>query len=86
MSDERCMAVMGNVHTGALYCGNRAKGHDANGRPCCGIHLGKQHGIEWWGDRRAYPHGTAGRWQWNLLSLRKAAPAPPIQREPKEDR
>lgn len=58
----RCMAVVGSVHTGPLYCGHRAK-DEAYGRPVCGVHRAGQPGIEWFGDRGRYPHGTAGNWQ-----------------------
>lgn len=59
--DDRCLAVVGTVYVGNRFCGYRAKGRDANGRPCCGIHLGKQHGILWYGNRYWYPEGTASK-------------------------
>jgi hypothetical protein len=60
------MAPMGTVWTGPLYCGYKAKTTDANGRPVCGIHKNGTVGIEWFGDRRRYPYGTGGRWNWNF--------------------
>lgn len=61
---QRCMAVVGTVHNGPQYCGNRARaGTDLNGRPVCNIHRCNQLGIEWRGDRGSYPHGTGGSWR-----------------------
>lgn len=60
---ERCYGVTGTVWTGPRFCGYRAKAVDANGRPCCGHHLGKQEGIAWYGDRYRYPEGTGGSWR-----------------------
>lgn len=66
--DDRCLAVAGTVWAGPQFCGYKAKGRDANRRPCCGIHLGKQHGILWFGSRYRYPEGTddTGREQWKF--------------------
>lgn len=60
---ERCYAVCGSTATGPLYCGNRAKSVDANGRPVCGTHKKGQLGIAWYGDRYRYPEGTGGDWK-----------------------
>ena len=59
--DDRCMAVVGTVWSGDQFCGYKAKGRDLNGRPCCGHHMGKQHGILWYGDRYWYPEGTGSK-------------------------
>ena len=66
MTVERCHAVTGTVWRGPEYCGYKSKGTDRNGRPCCGIHLDKQLGIEWFGNRRNYPAGTADTDQWHF--------------------
>lgn len=62
-ADDRCFAVVGSANRGPLYCGNRSKGRDANGRPTCGVHASKQVGIEWLGSRGRYPHGLGGVWR-----------------------
>lgn len=64
-SARRCFAVVGTVWTGPLYCGNRAKSEDANGRPVCGIHRRGFPGISWFGERYRYPEGTGGDWQFD---------------------
>lgn len=60
----RCHAVTGTAWEGPQYCGHKAAGEDANGRPCCKRHMGRQLGIEWRGERGRYPYGTDGKWQW----------------------
>lgn len=65
--EVRCMAVQGTAMTGPAYCGYRTTDVDQNGRPCCKRHLDKQLGIEWFGDRRNYPHGTGQRPHWEFL-------------------
>lgn len=65
MSDQmRCMATQGTAFTGPLYCGNRAKTVDVNGRPVCGVHRKGQPRIPWFGDQGRYPEGTGGTWKW----------------------
>lgn len=61
----RCYGITGTAGFGPAYCGYKAKGLDANNRPCCGIHLGKQEGIAWYGDRYRYPEGTGGAWRFH---------------------
>lgn len=65
MSDlARCFAVTGTVYTGPLYCGNRAKDTDANGRPICNVHKRGNPGIEWRGEGHRYPYGDGdGGWK-----------------------
>lgn len=67
IADEgRCLAVVGTAFSGPMYCGFQAKAADANGRPCCGRHLGRMLGIDWFGKRGRYPFGTDGTWRfWN---------------------
>ena len=86
MSGElRCMAVQGTVGLGALYCGYRTTTVDANGRPCCKRHMGKQVGIEWFGDRRNYPHGTGQErhrpWKFKHGEFRRPSPTPTRPKE-----
>lgn len=65
MITQRCMAVTGTATFGPMYCGNRAKSEDVNGRPVCGVHKAGQPGIPWYGDRGRYPEGTGGDWKWS---------------------
>ncbi len=70
---ERCMAPTGTVWTGPLYCGNKAKGHDRNGRPVCGVHRRhptRTEGTAWFGDRGRYPEGTQGDWKFSRGEFR----------------
>ena len=59
----RCYGIVGTARGGPAYCGYRAKDVDANGRPCCGIHLGKMLTVSWYGNRYRYPEGIGGRWR-----------------------
>lgn len=61
MTEDRCYAVVGTATFGPMYCGNKAKTVDANGRPICGVHKKGNPGIEWRGDGHRYPYGTGGR-------------------------
>ena len=62
---SRCMAVVGTVWTGPMYCGNPAKTEDVNGRPVCGVHKKGQPGISWFGGKRRHPEGHGGHWRFS---------------------
>ncbi len=62
---SRCFGILGTARTGPLYCGNKAKSTDVNGRPVCGVHR-NGHPHNEWTEKGFYPNGPRGKWRfWN---------------------